>query len=114
MKGNYWTAAEDAMVDEFLKHGAFTGRCRYNKWVATASWLVENGFNRTPSEVRNRLYRRKEARKRQHKRIPVGSVVEKQARVTQRCSKCGQPRAGHTCRVVDVAVDMNTALYVSY
>jgi hypothetical protein len=93
MKGRVWKPEEDVIVDEFMRQNRTT-------WAAIAAWLVENGFQRTKAEVRNRVYRRNVAEARRRRVLPEGSVAAKKAPKQQLCSKCGTPRAGHTCQAV--------------
>lgn len=93
MKGTPWRPEEDAMVDECMRH-------KRMGWKAISKWLVENGFPRTATEIRNRVYRRKSAEMRRRQVLPEGSVAAKKAKKQQKCSKCGEPRAGHTCRAM--------------
>ena len=79
------------MVDECMRH-------QNMDWKAISSRLVENGFPRTATEVRHRVSRRKSAEMRRRQVLPEGSVAAKKAKKQQKCSKCGEPRAGHTCR----------------
>lgn len=81
------------MVDECMRNQRV-------KWKAISNWLMENGFARTATEVRNRVYRRKSAEVRRSRVLPEGSVAAKKAKKQQKCSKCGELRAGHTCRAM--------------
>ena len=93
MKGAAWRPEEDAMVDECMRH-------QNMDWKAISSRLVENGFHRTATEVRHRVSRRKSAEMRRQRVLPAGSVAAKKAKKQHKCSRCGEPRAGHTCRAM--------------
>lgn len=89
--GRYWSAAEDDLLVHTLNRmppRAGGGR----DWRAIADVFVSAGFDRTPVMVRNR-----------EMRIAKNKQPLKHGGRRNRCTACGEIRAGHTCRVKAVA-----------
>lgn len=89
--GRYWSAAEDDLLIHTLnrmppRNGG--GR----DWRAIADVFVSAGFDRTPVMVRNR-----------EMRIAKNKQPLKHGGRRNRCTACGEIRAGHTCRVKAMA-----------